>query len=271
MYAIYSVHGVVILCLVAVLVLGAMWLGVFDTFPPNWVVVVLALGIVAALIVTPPHINVNTTGWLVPAVVVGAVAAVSTLVVFVPRFSPGRLALIPLGVTALAFAGMILGGTPRVDVWVIFQQSAQGLLHGLNPYAMSFSGVPAGQTSNCFNYLPVTFLLTAPSEWLFGDVRWVEAGCLLATGCLLVRHVVGRGAGRGRVALAVLVTVTPGALLVVQQAWNEPILLLGLVASAVLMDRGRWNWAMLPLGLALATKQHLVLLLPLLLDRKSVV
>jgi hypothetical protein len=265
MYAIYSVHGVVILCLAAVLVLAAVWLGVFHNFPPTWVVAVLAVGVVAALIVTPPLINVNTTGWLVPAVVVGAIAALTTLVVFVPRVSPGRLALIPLGVTALAFAGMILGGTPQVDVWVIFQQSAQGLLHGFDPYAMTFSGVPAGQTSDCFNYLPVTFLLTAPGQWLFDDVRWVEAGCLLATGCLLVRHVVGTGAGRGRVALAALVALTPGALLVVQQAWNEPILLLGLVATAVLMDRGRWNWAILPLGLALATKQHLVLLLPLLL------
>jgi hypothetical protein len=265
MYAVYSVRGVVILGVVAVLVLGAVWFGIFRTFPPAAVVAVLALGVVAALIVTPPRTNVNLTGWLVPAVILGAVAALSTLLVFVRRFSAGRLALVPLGLTALAFAGMILAGTPRVDVWVIFQESAKGLLHGLNPYAMTFSGVPAGQTSDCFNYLPVTFLVTAPGQWLFNDVRWVEAGCLLATGCLLVWHVAGRGASRGRVALAALVALTPGALLVVQQAWNEPILLLGLVSTAVLMDRDRWNWAMLPLGLALATKQHLVLLLPLLL------
>jgi hypothetical protein len=175
------------------------------------------------------------------------------------------LALVPLVLTGLAFAGIVVGGVPRVDVWVIFQQSADGLLHGLNPYNMTFTGVPAGETSSCFNYLPVTFLTTAPSKWLFGDVRWSEAACLLGTGALLTRQVVRRGGGRAQVALAALVAVTPGSLMVVQQAWNEPILLVGIVASAVLMERGRWNWAMVPFALALATKQHLVLLLPLLL------
>ncbi|HJP74199.1 MAG TPA: hypothetical protein VJ914_08020 [Pseudonocardiaceae bacterium] len=265
MYAIYSVHGVVILGIVAIAVLVAMWFGVFQTFPPSAIVVVLAVGAVAALIVTPPFINVAGNGWLAPAAVLGGVATISSLVVFWGRFPAGRLAVVPLVLGGVAFAGMIVGGVPNIDVWVIFQQSADGLLHGLNPYNMSFSGVPAGQTSNCFNYLPVTFLATAPSKWLFGDVRWIEGACVLATGALLTRHVVRRGSGRGQVALAALVALTPGSLLVVQQAWNEPILVLGLVASAVLMERGRWNWAMLPFGLALATKQHLVLLLPLLL------
>lgn len=264
-YAIYSVHGVVILSVVAIAVLVAMWFGVFQTFPPTAVVVVLAVGAVAALIVTPPFTNVAGNGWLAPAAVVGGVATASTLLVFWRRFPAGRLAAVSLVLAGLAFAGMIVGGIPNIDVWVIFQQSANGLLHGLNPYNMSFTGVPAGQTSNCFNYLPVTFLATAPSKWLFGDVRWVEAACLLGTGALLTRQVVRRRGGRTQVALAALVALTPGSLLVVQQAWNEPILLLGMVASAVLMERGRWNWAMVPFGLALATKQHLVLLLPLLL------
>lgn len=264
-YAIFSVHGVVILAVVAVAVLVAMWFGVFQTFPPSAVVVVLAVGAVATLIVTPPVTNVARNGWLWPAVLVGGMATASVLLVFWERFPAGRLAVVPLVLAAFAFAGMILGSIPSIDVWVIFQQSADGLLHGLNPYNMSFTGVPAGQTSDCFNYLPVTFLATAPSKWLFGDVRWVDGACLLGVGALLTRQVVRRGGGRGQVLLAALVALTPGSLMVVQQAWNEPILLLGLVASAVLMERGRWNWAMVPFGLALATKQHLVLLLPLLL------
>jgi hypothetical protein len=263
--AIFTVRGVVMVSVVAVMVLVAMWFGVFQTFPPSAVGVVLAVGAVATLIVTPPVTNVARNGWLWPAVVVGGVATTSVLLVFWERFPAGRLAVVPLALAALAFAGMILGSVPNIDVWVIFQQSADGLLHGLNPYNMSFTGVPAGQTSDCFNYLPVTFLATAPSKWLFGDVRWVEGACLLGAGALLTRQVVRRGGGRGQVLLAALVALTPGSLMMVQQAWNEPILLLGLVASAVLMERGRWNWAMVPFGLALATKQHLVLLLPLLL------
>jgi len=50
---------------------------------------------------------------------------------------------------------------------------------------------------------------------------------------------------------------------VVLQAWTEPILLLGLVGAAVLIDL-RPNWAVLPLGLALASKQYMVIMVPLL-------
>jgi hypothetical protein len=263
--AVFTVHGVVILTAVAIAVLVAMWFGAFQTFPPTAVLVVLALGAVATLVVTPPFTNVSGNGWLGPAVVVGGIASAGPLLVLWRRFSGGWLAVVPLVLAGLAFAGVIVGSRPTIDVWVIFQQVANGLLHGVNPYDMTFTGVPDGQTSTCFNYLPVTFLVTGPSKWLLGDVRWVEAACLLGTGAVLTRQVVRRGGGRGQIALAALVALTPGSLLVVQQAWNEPILLLGVVASAVLMERGRWNWAMVPFGLALATKQHLVLLLPLLL------
>jgi hypothetical protein len=263
--AIFTVHGVVILGIVVIAVLVAMWFGVFQTFPPTAVVVALAVGALACLIVTPPYTNEFGNGWLTPAVIVGAVASISPLLIFWRRFPAGWLAVVPLVLAGVAFAGVIVGSVPNIDVWVIFQQAANGLLHGANPYTMTFTGIPAGQTSTCFNYLPVTFLATAPSRWLFGDVRWVEAACLLGTGALLTRQVVRRGGSRTHVALAALVALIPGSLLEAQQAWNEPILLIGIVASAVLMERGRWNWAMLPFGLALATKQHLVLLLPLLL------
>jgi hypothetical protein len=66
--------------------------------------------------------------------------------------------------------------------------------------------------------------------------------------------------------LALLFGVLPGALYDVQQAWNETILAGALVGGAVLLTAGRpraaW-WAAVCLGLALATKQHIVLLLPL--------
>jgi hypothetical protein len=59
--------------------------------------------------------------------------------------------------------------------------------------------------------------------------------------------------------------VLPGTLRVVQQAWTESLLLVSMVAAAVLIDRGRASWAAIPLGLALATKQHMVVLLPLIM------
>ena len=69
-----------------------------------------------------------------------------------------------------------------------------------------------------------------------------------------------RGAG-----VLALVFFAPGTLTQVDQAWTEPLLLAGVVWWAVLVDRGRAWWAVVPLALACASKQHLALLLPVLL------
>jgi hypothetical protein len=65
-----------------------------------------------------------------------------------------------------------------------------------------------------------------------------------------------------------LLLLAPGTLTQVDQAWTEPLLLAGIVWWAVLVSRGSeraaW-WAVVPLALACASKQHLALLLPVLL------
>lgn len=62
-----------------------------------------------------------------------------------------------------------------------------------------------------------------------------------------------------------LLLFAPGTLTQVDQSWSEPLLFAGLVWWAVLVDRGRAWWAVIPLALACASKQHLALLLPVLL------
>jgi hypothetical protein len=198
--------------------------------------------------------NVVTTPWLSVGIAVGLVSAA---VVAVLPWLPRRWWWVALVVLAAGYALVILGGRPLIDVWIILRDSAGGLLHGLDPYEMRFPDVPAGQTDNCFNYLPATFLLTAPAQWLFGDVRWLETGYLFGAVALLGWHT-------RRWPIALLVGVLPGTLYVVQQSWTEPMLLLGLVAGFVLIERGHADWAVVPIALALATKQHLVVLVPLL-------
>ena len=66
-------------------------------------------------------------------------------------------------------------------------------------------------------------------------------------------------------ALVALLLFAPGTLTQVDQAWTEPLLLAGLVLWLVLVDRDHAWWAVLPLALACASKQHLALLLPVLL------
>ena len=66
-------------------------------------------------------------------------------------------------------------------------------------------------------------------------------------------------------AVVALLLFAPGTLTQVDQSWTEPLLLAGVVWWAVLVDRDRAWWAVVPLALACASKQHLALLLPVLL------
>jgi hypothetical protein len=74
-----------------------------------------------------------------------------------------------------------------------------------------------------------------------------------------------RGRGETRLGLALLVVMLPGTVYLVQQSWTETLLLPALVGTAVLADRGRAAWAAVAFGVALAVKQHVVLLAPLVL------
>jgi hypothetical protein len=149
---------------------------------------------------------------------------------------------------------------PRIDVWVILQQASDGLAHGSNAYASTWHGSPGER--DAFTYLPWTLALLAPGRWLFGDVRWaLVAWTLAGAGTLLA---LGRWRRPSAWAAAALLVLVPGTTTQVEQAWTEPLLLALLALWALLVSRDRAWWAVLPLALALASKQHIVLLLPLL-------
>jgi hypothetical protein len=263
---------VAVLGVLALLAVAAVWAGAGDGPAPSLVLPGLAAVSVVSLLIWPPTAFVAAGAHLAPAMVVAFSAP--AVVLFLPLVHGRAARAAIVGVLALLGAGYVLviwGGTPVIDVWVMLQDSARGLLHGGNPYRMAFPGVPPGEDSTCFTYWPGTFLVTAPGNWVLGDVRWAEAGCLLAA-VWLTAWSAGRRCGwqqpRQRalatgLALAAAIGVLPGTALVVLQAWTEPILLLGLAGAAVMIDR-HLNWAVLPLGLALACKQYMLIMVPLL-------
>jgi len=199
---------------------------------------------------------------------------VGALVVAHRRWLLGALAF--LSASAAATLVVQASARPAIDVWIILQQSTRGLLEGRNPYEMFFSGIPAGQTDDCFNYLPFTLVASLPGRVALGDVRYGELLVLLAGSAMLiwVVHRAGRAqagtrsAGRAeRASFALLLLVMavslPGTLRITQQAWNESIILGCLLAAIALLLLDRAWLAVVPLALALATKQHVVLILPL--------
>ncbi|HEX6886757.1 MAG TPA: glycosyltransferase 87 family protein [Candidatus Nanopelagicales bacterium] len=241
----------------------------------------VALMLLGAALVTlrvPLFSYLTPTGLLVAKVSLVSACVVAGLLLEQGRARP---ALVALGT---ALAGYLVAGvaairsdpSPRIDVWVTLQQASDWLARGVSFYEVTWVGSP-GMKDN-FTYLPWTTVLLAPGRWLAGDVRWallawtlvaVVGVWLLATGTA----VGGRSTGdrwpasrtwRGAAAIALLL-LAPGTLTQLDQAWTEPLLLAGLVWWAVLVDRDRAWWAVVPLALACASKQHLALLLPILL------
>lgn len=164
---------------------------------------------------------------------------------------------------------------PHIDVWMFQQDAARELLHGHNPYRMTFpdpyhSTWPghqqvygAGLVVNDrlqfgFPYPPVTLLLSALGYAVGGDFRFAQVGALVVAGVLMGFSAAGRGAKLA----AALMLLTPRVFLVIGRGWTEPYAVMLLAATVFLACRGS-RWLPLMMGLFLATKQYLVLAVPL--------
>lgn len=204
-------------------------------------------------------------GWVLG---VHAVAAVTvTILLLCSTRSPGhRLAAVAAVLVAGSSAAMaaltiLFSPAPRIDVWVVLQQAADAIGRGENIYGRPWVGSPG--VDDAFTYLPWTALLLAPGRWVAGDVRWslLVWSLLGAIGLFLLcgRHRWAAAAG------GLLILLSPGIVTQVDQAWTEPLLLTLIIWWAVLVRRGYAWWAVIPLAVAVASKQHIALILPVLL------
>ena len=231
----------------------------------GWALTLAVAGILTMTVPTFTHISPAEDS---PApLVLGLTALSVAALLLVPgrRGPDAALAVAVLGYLGASAALIRLDPAPRIDVWVILQQAADGLLRGDNPYTQEWVGSPG--VRDAFTYLPWTAVLLAPGRWLAGDVRWALVVVAVLT-ALVVRALPGRAAAPHRrsaaVAVAALLLLLPGTATQVEQAWTEPLLLLCLAGATLAVIRGRLLAAVLLFGLGLACKQHLALLLPLL-------
>ncbi|MGO4343305.1 hypothetical protein [Pedococcus sp. 2YAF34] len=209
-----------------------------------------------------------------------------------------------LAYVVAAATAVLSSPRPRIDVWVTLQQASDALARGENFYAMRWTGSPGIQDAFTYLPWTAALLapgrwLAGDVRWA------LTAWTLLAVAGVffLTLHVPGAvsagAASRGTAspspafpgaispgpvatpvvaptagalppvwtaaAVAALLLFAPGTLTQLDQAWTEPLLFAGLVGWAVLVRRGHAWWAVVPLALACASKQHLALLLPVLL------
>ena len=161
---------------------------------------------------------------------------------------------------------------PFIDTYVFQRDSVLALLFGDNPYAITFVNIYRDETNYGpglshdgrltfgFVYPPLSLLLAAAGAVLGGDVRFshLVATTLAGAGMLAL------GAGRRVAALAAAVFLfTPRGFFVLEQSWTEPYLVC-LFAWAAWSTARQTRSHPYFLGLLLAIKQHMALLVPLL-------
>lgn len=148
---------------------------------------------------------------------------------------------------------------PNIDVWVFLTQGADGLAHGVDQYSSCWVGNTDPLTDCVYSYLPGVALMTTPFKFVLGDVRYAWVACTL-----LASFLIWRLAGpRFGPALASLITIQPLWVFLIDRAWPEPMAFAALCCTVWSVRTRRYAVAILAFGLALATKQTLVVLIPL--------
>lgn len=178
-------------------------------------------------------------------------------------------ALLPLVIAAHLRAHGDPGGHAQSEV-IIVEEGAHALFHGRDPYAENYGDGPLSErpraTQVHFPYLPLMLTFGIPRA-VAGHVTWADARVWFTIVSLVVAvsslvRMQTSPAARVRV-FQVLFALPSGALLLATGGVDIPVLAL-LLATAVLAERGETGGAGIVGGLALATKQTSLLVLPFL-------
>jgi hypothetical protein len=207
---------------------------------------------------------------LMPFIVLSAVAAVLSILVLLRRpraMVGGVFALLLLDMGLMGYFYLNLSTSPHMDVYLVQQLGCDAILHGRDPFAMTFPDIygpgsgfyPAGavvngQVQSGYDYPPLSLLLDLPGV-LAGDLRYAH---LVA----IVLAVALAGYCRRNFAPAVWMLFTPKLFLILENAWIETFAVLMLAAVAWCVAKQKRMLAPIVVGLLLVTKQYLLLAAP---------
>lgn len=204
------------------------------------------------------------------------VAGICAVLSLAPR--PWFLARIRMGLYAAAFLGVLSAGVwiihaapkPFIDVYLFQQTSSRALLQGKNPYELTppniygdlrFYGpelVKNGKMTIGNPYPPLSIYLSFIGYVLARDIRYTCLAAILLTGLLIALQRPGPEA----LLAAYVFLFTPRIYYVLEQSWTEPLVLF-LAVAVVWCAIHRPRWKFIALGLLVASKQYVILLLPM--------
>lgn len=180
-----------------------------------------------------------------------------------------------LVVVHFVMGGLVIGFVrePSIDVYVVEMDSARALLHGINPFGITFPdpyhGTSAyfppgtsvdGRLMFGFVYPPLSLLLCLPGYILGGDTRWSML-VALELAALLIAH--ARPGKLAKLAAAAFLFM-PRTFFVLSNAWTDSFVVL-LTAAVCFSAMRKPRWLFVALGLYVCLKQHMFLGIPALL------
>jgi hypothetical protein len=159
---------------------------------------------------------------------------------------------------------------PHIDVVVFQQESADALLHGKNPYSMTFTNIygqntavyaaelqKEGRVDFGFPYAPLSLLMILPG-YLAGDHRYAQLFAMVIAAALIAYSRPGMIATLA----AILLLTSSRVFMVIQLGWTEPLVIVWLAATIFSACRYPRATPYL-LGLLLAAKQYTIFIPPL--------
>jgi len=246
----------------------------------NWMLilfVVLSMGMYGGLYQNDLHGFVSLSRTLLMIAIV-----ISFLYVFDFSkwlFSLNKLKFWLLLVIAVALRILMIWSSPApyIDVFYIQKIAPIALISGVNPYSILYPKLYPTEMPDVYSYGPAVIFLDMPAVFLTGDPRYTMVVAEIGT-ALLVYLMLRKGAGlflkKGfRVAelLPLIFLYNPASLFIIEQAWVDPLLIFILTLFIFLLFHLRKKFlAWVILGIAIATKQYTVFLLPFLLRGKLI-
>lgn len=178
-----------------------------------------------------------------------------------------RFALVGLAVLAAGLDVIRVSPSPYIDVWTIQMAGADALEHGKNPFVgITVGDTGPGRAPVPYVYPPTILYFGMLGRLIGHDTRYANLLAIIGAGVLL--RMVSR---RGRYALpamvedapALAVWFMPKLFFILEQAWIDPIQVMLMAAGswAFAAQRHRWSGALF--GVAIASKQSMFWLIPL--------
>jgi hypothetical protein len=177
----------------------------------------------------------------------------------------------PILILMFGFLGMahilslLASPRPIIDVWNIHQAATDAILNFLNPYEVFIKSPYKQELQNYINpngiratYLPGIYIFMAPFKLLLGDTRWASVFSIWGGSLLLLKNSIKTQGQREAFALAYLFSFLPINFFILEQAWNDPLIIFMILLLHFFVKKGHMVGSSLVLGWLLISKQYAI-------------